>query len=358
MTNSAGGQVSFRQKVILAIVGLGIGLALAGGIVVVRNAFLGHGKRMTSRGMAELKARLDRNPKAIYMFDEELSFRFKPGFKGLRLGSDHLPHETNSLGLLGSEEPDPDPAIRKILFLGDSVTYGAKVAREETFVSLMQAMAGPGAQLFNGGCPGWSTYQELLFYDKFLRKKDWSLVVVVFCLNDLMKIEWVFDSELDSRKSGELTGVTEGTGDAVRLLWLKKKFALRSETAPLADHSNDILMAWDSAHWRKYRAEVLDPLLVKKRVGAPVVFVAIPSQYQIEAAWRKAPSGEVFFPQAQLARYCREHDIPFMDPSPAFLSVHEPQPFFLDACHLSPMGHDLVSDYLWPRLARLLKNPR
>src|SRR5207249_294185 len=110
-------------------------------------------------------------------------------YKGFRWESWDFPHATNSRGLLGSAEIDPAPAVGKVVFLGDSVTYGDAVPFENVFVSLMQGLAGPEWQLLNAGTPGWSTHQELRYFDRYLWDVNWRAVVIVFCLNDLVKFE-------------------------------------------------------------------------------------------------------------------------------------------------------------------------
>jgi hypothetical protein len=116
----------------------------------------------------ELREKLDDNPRSIFIYDPVVSYRFKPSFRRLRHDSpDHL-HLTKSRGILGGEEIDPDPAVRKVLFLDDSVAYGSHASFEEIFIRRMEEAAGNSCQLLNAGCPGWSTHQELEFFRLYL----------------------------------------------------------------------------------------------------------------------------------------------------------------------------------------------
>src|SRR5262245_40459815 len=157
--------------------------------------------------VAAVRAQLDLNPKALFVYDEATSYRLKPLYKGFRWGGWNIPHETNSRGLLGPAEIDPSPDIRKVVFLGDSVTYGDAVPYDRVFGSLMQEMAGAGWQLLNAGTPGWSTHQELRYFDRYLWDVPWRSVVIVFCLNDLIKFEWVWRDEHEFSMTDELAAL-------------------------------------------------------------------------------------------------------------------------------------------------------
>ena len=345
--------LSVRRKAFLVVVGLGLGVILSLVTFSLIDILRVSNRRPTGNTLAALKEDLDQNPASIYVYDEDLLYRLKPGFVGQRHFIGPTPHRTNSMGLVGPEETNPDPAVRKIVFLGDSVTYGLIVPLDDVFVSRMRSMAGPGVQLVNAGCPGWSTEQELRFFDKYLRATDWSLVVIVFCTNDLVKFEWKRDAGRRDRPStGQLKAV-QGTLDDVRLGMIRKKYAMRSETEPLAIQSSDALAAWDDEAWRKLREDVLIPLLVRK-IKAPVVFAAIPYVQQVRAALRKAPHEDAFYPEEQLARFCREFGIPFFDCAPVLMSGADPLSYFLDDCHLTVSGHERVSRFLWPKISALL----
>ena len=74
--------------------------------------------------------------------------------------------EINSTGQRGSEIPAPTPSQRRVLFLGDSFTYGGAVPEDSTFVSQVGfhlRRNGRPVTAINGGVPGFSTYQELAY---------------------------------------------------------------------------------------------------------------------------------------------------------------------------------------------------
>jgi lysophospholipase L1-like esterase len=61
---------------------------------------------------------------------------------------------TTSLGYRGPERDwDGRPRLR-VLALGDSFTFGAEVAEEDTFAARLESALGPGAEVVNAGHPG------------------------------------------------------------------------------------------------------------------------------------------------------------------------------------------------------------
>jgi hypothetical protein len=83
--------------------------------------------------------------------------------------------------------PKPD-GVARVLFLGDSFTYGMGVPEEEVFVSLVTedlvAKHDTRVELYNGGIPGSLTKDWRAFFDAMGAKYDPDLVVSVFFLRD------------------------------------------------------------------------------------------------------------------------------------------------------------------------------
>ena len=91
--------------------------------------------------------------------------------------------QINSTGQRGSELPPlSQPGVR-LLFLGDSITFGADVPEEETFVKRVQdRLTSPEQRVttINGGVPGYSTYQELAYHRYVGQQLRPDVVVLVF----------------------------------------------------------------------------------------------------------------------------------------------------------------------------------
>ena len=93
----------------------------------------------------------------------------------------------NSQGFRGPE-PSSDPAVQRVIVLGDSITFGYNLAVEETFpFQLQQRLSKPGRNLevLNFGVHGYDTLQEVSSLE--IRGVGYhpDLVVVGYCLNDV-----------------------------------------------------------------------------------------------------------------------------------------------------------------------------
>jgi lysophospholipase L1-like esterase len=80
------------------------------------------------------------------------------------------------------------PGERRLLVLGDSVTFGAKVPTDEAFPNrLQQALGDSGVQcrVLNGGVTSYDSAQEADWLEFFGWKLDPDLLAVAFCRNDV-----------------------------------------------------------------------------------------------------------------------------------------------------------------------------
>lgn len=82
-------------------------------------------------------------------------------------------------------KPEPRPgAAARVLFLGDSFTYGLGSEQPDTFVGWLAA-AWPDVELVNAGCNDYGTRESLAVLDHLGPAIRPDVVVLVFYLNDL-----------------------------------------------------------------------------------------------------------------------------------------------------------------------------
>jgi lysophospholipase L1-like esterase len=88
--------------------------------------------------------------------DPELFWAPKPGYRGEFQGQ---PVTINSLGLRGPE-PRERRGARRLLCLGDSITFGYGVGDEDTYpAALQRRLAGRDIEVVNGGVTGYTSHQ-------------------------------------------------------------------------------------------------------------------------------------------------------------------------------------------------------
>jgi len=348
-----------RLLFIVTSIVLGVGVALAASALVLARR---HPPKLSKADRLRQEAELVRRLKGLYVYDDATSYRLKPLFHGFRWGTYDI-HETNSRGLLGSAEIDPSRDVQKAVFLGDSVTYGDAVALDKVFVTLMQGMAGPGWQLLNAGTPGWSTHQELRYFDRYLWDVNWRAVVIVFCLNDLVKFEWDWGGEGELHMTDEiaqldgLRGLTARTAKGLELMSLRNSFRSQPATAALADLNSATLRAWSPADWKTYADGTLVPWL-QTRGSVPVMIVIAPVRDQVKALALGAPRERVLFPQRQMQAICAQNRITCVDPIDALRvagTADEADQLFRDDLHLSEAGHRALAAIMWPQLQAFVR---
>lgn len=110
-------------------------------------------------------------------------------------------HTTNSLGFRGGEFPlvesrdgrieavgEKSRDVLRIVFLGDSVTFGEGVHDEDTFVERIAGRLGSAlnrkVELYNFGVGGHNSSDALWTWQRYARHLDPDLVVYTFVLND------------------------------------------------------------------------------------------------------------------------------------------------------------------------------
>jgi hypothetical protein len=132
--------------------------------------------------------------KKYYEYDPLLGWRKIPNTGTTRVsirGRNSVYYQVNSKGFRGPEYPykKPDNEYR-ILFLGDSFTEGYMIDMNDHFAEVMkQRLNSTGRKKFvnalNSGTAGWSTDQELLFFQNEAKKYSTDLTILMFFQNDL-----------------------------------------------------------------------------------------------------------------------------------------------------------------------------
>lgn len=94
----------------------------------------------------------------------------------------------NSLGLRGSEiQREPPPGVKRVLALGDSMTFGFYLDEDETWTARLQALLrqrGAAVEVVNAGVGGWSIDSETSFALERGLALEPDYVLVGFCKND------------------------------------------------------------------------------------------------------------------------------------------------------------------------------
>lgn len=131
----------------------------------------------------------DINSARIFINDPILHWRLRPDTKARFLETDV---RVNSHGFRGRKI---EPNKRRILFLGNSTTFGWKMPEALTFPSLVEQYlnnrenGSESWQSINAGVPGYSSHQVMLLAEEILKKLQVEYVVVCIGNNDAWPAE-------------------------------------------------------------------------------------------------------------------------------------------------------------------------
>lgn len=123
----------------------------------------------------------------------------RPGYSGFqeyRRTTDgvlvkRLPVRVPAIGGRGPERSlEPAPGVRRILGLGDSLTFGQGVREEETYLAVAERRLGPGVEVINAGVPTWNLVQELEWLETHGLALHPETITLGFFVNDLEPIQY------------------------------------------------------------------------------------------------------------------------------------------------------------------------
>ncbi|NLH49166.1 MAG: hypothetical protein GX444_11250 [Myxococcales bacterium] len=151
----------------------------------------------------------------FFQRDRDLFWRLRPSsrIEGEYPGVREVPTgiTINSLGLRGREiAPAPPPGIVRLVCLGDSHTFGWRVADDQTFpVALEQLLNRDGRfprpiEVVNAGVPGYSSFQGARFLRQTVLPLQPRAVILAYGSNDDFQALGGNDEELARRLAGAL----------------------------------------------------------------------------------------------------------------------------------------------------------
>lgn len=298
---------------------------------------------------------LHRKPTTIFVRDDVLGWRLRPGVEddwaGVRI-------QVNAKGLRGPEVPYArTPGALRILYLGDSVTFGFRLrdAREAypyVVARHLEAAGSRRVETLNSGVGGWSPWQQLRWLqDEGLRYSP-DLVVVGFVLNDVgeklglrrfggpgigLQLAMSRHSTLDSLADrSALVQVATGLGARLRYGSDLRRGAAEVEALRVESLVREADAPVVEAAWA-LTLESLDGIFdLCAENGIPVLLVAFPFAFQLDD-----PSA-LSAPQQRLASHARQRRIAFLD----LLPVLTHGDFQRDGNHLSVAGGESVGRFV------------
>jgi lysophospholipase L1-like esterase len=318
--------------------GLLVNVALSVVTTVVLLGVLEGASRLVER------SRPPRRPVARYIWDWD---RMMPGgFYVMKSDAAGWPpwEPINGDGLRDRTRPHEKPeGYRRIAILGDSVTLGADIPRDEAYPQRLEARfraEGRPVEVMNVALWGWSTRQERTAWERIARGYHPDQAVLAVCLNDIPEL---FNNL--SRPPRWLAWLHERSA-LVRLV-------VNAEGREI-DSVERLFSEPDAPRVRKAMDGFFDEVRQLRREveddGARFALVVFPFRFQLLPG---APAPVV---QQRIASFCRSEGLRCLDLLPA-LSAAGPS-VFRDYDHLSRRGASFVADTLYASGLLVTAEPR
>ncbi|MBJ17984.1 MAG: hypothetical protein CL933_01035 [Deltaproteobacteria bacterium] len=287
----------------------------------------------------------------LFLRDPELGWRLRPDGDDDWLG---VRVRTNALGMRGDE---PQVAVpQRVLFLGDSVVFGAFLESDSDTISARTEARlldeGLAAQCLNGGVGGWAPWQERRWYEQEGAALDAGVVTVHLVLNDVtepLALASLGGTEegfqLDrARAPGLFAGTTWATalrrwrrsvrGDDPRIA------AARDEALGVYELLRSPSLPASRAAWARHLDELGQLVAAIQSRGAVPVVVSHPYtvQFEVPGLW---------WPQDAVAAWCEGRSVRHLDVG-RYIASARPDPLnaYHDAVHPNPEGTALIADAL------------
>ena len=280
-----------------------------------------------------------------------------------------LGHSVPNVGLRSRDDPSPpakSPGTYRVMFLGDSFTYGAGVRdAKKVFVHSVQRRLNASLprgeierfETFNGGIPGSLTNQWMQLYEKVAPAYDPDMVLAVFFLRD--------GAGREVASVGLIRGIEEGMNQLVkesflyRHSYLVRFFRDRHELQQLSDRYLGILRRaylgepGQTEEWQRAQANLLSLRDRAKREGRRFAMVIFPVLLQLDESYPLRGIIDV------LEKFCRANEIPVLSLLPRYMGMDAPSLWVSQFNqHPNERGHEIAADGILEFVEKLLDSDR
>jgi lysophospholipase L1-like esterase len=238
---------------------------------------------------------------------------------------------TNADGFRDDDYPVEKGDRRRVVFLGDSLTLGWGVDKEETFEHLLERDLDSKSptEILNLGVGNYNTTQELnLLIDKGL-KYDPDQVVLFYFINDAEPVP----------AKSKLPGL--GRFRIITFFWSRVK-ALMARLSPTIGFQEyySALYREGSEGWEGSKAAFLELQRLSGEHGFDFRVVVLPELHELVDYTFAAE-------HRLLTDFLDENGIRFLDLAPSFREQRDPQSLWVsfDDAHPNARAHRLIADY-------------
>jgi lysophospholipase L1-like esterase len=209
-------------------------------------------------------------------YTPELGWTTRPGYRGPEGGYER---SFDDRGFQTIDSPQvADPAARRVLFIGDSNTFGVGTPSDRTFAEVAERLT-PGVAAINLGVPGYTSWQGRRLLERVLPELRPAAVVVSFNFNDRKAVLPQFgpDSDQSMRRIWESSNTRRAALGLVleysALARVMRDALLRLRPRPVSRIRVDFMTTRVGPE--SYRDNLRTMAATARKAGVPIVFLIL-----------------------------------------------------------------------------------
>ncbi len=246
-----------------------------------------------------------------------------------------VPVEISSQGLRDREFAIPKQHGRRILILGDSMTFGWGAGVHNTYAKRLEQLLGQSGvttyEVVNAGVGNYNTVQEVAWFERSGLKFQPDVVLLAFYINDAEPTPVQRQSWLAQHSYLYVFGSSGATA-------LKRKLGL----APTFDRYYRDLYHEDRPGWQACQAAIRRVAAVCREHNIPLRMLLIPELH--------FPGGEYPFADihAQVTKFATDEGVPLLDLQHAFVGI-PPRDLWVSPgdAHPNAKAHQIIASELF-----------
>jgi hypothetical protein len=228
----------------------------------------------------------------------------------------------------------------RILFLGDSCTFGYGLENRDGFIDKLEVRLratvpqGWTVECINSGVPGYSLFQGLRFLETEGQRYQPDLVVACFGWNDMSAWDDMSDEDHWRRAQAVRPPAFLARSALCRVLW---RAAKSRASAPASEPRPRILP-------NEFRGLLDKTLEVTRREGAELLVLSWPMRVLIEPG--RSPNLRTPL-QVEMHSFSTERRVPLLDLVPVFQNAARVQPLsslYFDIGHATASANTMIAD--------------
>ena len=299
------------------------------------------------------KIKLNGTSANIFTYDELDNYQNTANFTGISFGEKFYTDKD------GYRIPYPNYIYpknpqKKVLIMGDSVSFGVGIKEEYSFPGLLRKKFHKN-QIINASVTGYNIDNYKFLTDKIVDNNKFDLGILVLCLNDIISFK---NTLSDSANESLQVNIIERSRESKILnninIFLRDKSMIYLYIKGIFTDPSFRYFKIDTMN---YNYEIESRLKKIKNINdkfisanIPFIVIIAPYEYQIRKFTKSNDinylEDELILPQIKLSNYFESEKIKFIDPYNRFKAIQlsNDKPLFIkfDPMHLNREGHEII----------------